>query len=195
MDSNEKLTQILEAALKVFARYGYKKASMEDIASCLGMTKGNLYFYARNKQDLYEKAVAYALLRWQNRVRAAIEAESDIVAKFIALAHKSHEYLSEDADLRAIIVEDPAIQAISPTEERYPSIGQVSYTLLRDLIQRGIDEGRFQPVDVEPVAGFLYSIYCMYIIKTYIKSEGQSAQAMYQAGIDVILAGLLKKET
>jgi AcrR family transcriptional regulator len=193
METSEKLNQILQVSLQVFAHYGYKKASMEEIAGRLGMTKGNLYFYCRNKLDLYEKTVAHALLRWQARVRQAVEAEPEIVQKFLALAWKSYEYLSEDGDLRTLIAKDPAIQAVTPSEERFPSIGRVSYALLRNVIQQGVDEGKFRPIDVDPVAGFLYSIYCMFIIKTYVNAEGQSAQEMYQAGIDVILAGLLSE--
>lgn len=191
MENSEKLNQILEVSLKVFAHYGYRKASMEEIAEKLGMTKGNLYFYCRNKLDLYEKTVAHALLRWQTRVRDAIERERDIVKKFMVLGLKSYEYLSEDEDLRTIIMKDPAIQAITPSEDRFPGIGQASYTMLKSIIRQGVDEKRFRPIDVDHVTGFLYSIYCMFIIKTYVKSEGQSAQGMYQAGIDLLLKGLL----
>ena len=192
MDTHEKLNRILEVSLKIFAHYGYKKASMEEIAERLGMTKGNLYFYCRNKLELYEKTVAHALLRWQTRVREAVERERDIEKKFVALGLKSYEYLSEDDDLRTVIMHDPAIQAITPSEDRFPSIGQASYSMLRSIIQQGVDEKKFRPVDIEHVTGFLYSIYCMFIIKTYVKSEGQSAQGMYQAGIDLLLRGLLR---
>jgi AcrR family transcriptional regulator len=191
MENTEKQNLILDKSLKVFAHYGFKKASMEDVASQMGMTKGNLYFYFQNKQDLYEKTVAYALLRWQTRVQKAVDQEQDVVKKFMVLAAKSFKYLSEDEDLHTLIIRDPAIQAITPAEERFPSIGQASYSLLRNIIQEGINAGKFRPIDVIPVTGFLYSVYCMFIIKTYIKSEGQSAQEMYEAGIDIILKGLL----
>lgn len=190
-DNRERPNQILEASLKVFAHYGYKKASMEAIAERLGMTKSNLYFYYRDKVDLYEKTVAFALLRWQTRVQNAIALETDIENKLIVLALKSYEYLSEDEDLRALIMNDPAIQSITPTEDRYPSIGLASYNMLKSIIQEGVEARRFRTIDVDQVAGFLYSVYCMFIIKTYIKAEGQSAHAMYRAGVDLVLNGLL----
>lgn len=191
METNEKLEKILEESINVFAHYGYKKASMEEIAGRMNMTKGNLYFYCDNKMDLYRKAVTHALIKWQNRVREAVEYENDIVTKLKVLAIKSYEYLSEDADLRTIIIKDPDIQALTPSEERFPTIGQAAYTMVRDLLQQAVNEKKFRTVNVDHVAGFLYSIYCMFIIKTYVKSEGQSAQEMYRAGIDVILKGLL----
>ena len=68
MKPKEDISTIYEAALEVFAEYGFKKATLEDIAGQLGMTKGNLYRYARNKKDLYRNTVRYALLRWQGRL-------------------------------------------------------------------------------------------------------------------------------
>jgi AcrR family transcriptional regulator len=55
---------------------GSKKATLDDIAAELGMTKGNLYRYAENKKDLYRNTVRHAMLRWQGRVREAIEQET-----------------------------------------------------------------------------------------------------------------------
>ena len=53
-------------------------------------------------------------------------------------------------------------------------------------------ENVFRNVDVAHVAEFLYSIYVMFIIKTYIKSEGQSTQIMFNEGLTILLNGLLK---
>jgi AcrR family transcriptional regulator len=194
LDFDHKLNQILNTAVKVFAYYGYRQATMEQIAGELGMTKGNLYFYCANKEDLYNKAVAHALLKWQARVQEAVDAEADTVQKLITLAIKSNEYLSEDNDLRTIIINDPQIQSITPAEDRYPNIGIASYSILKQILEQGMAEKRFKEMDVEHVAGFLYSIHCMFVVKTYIKSEGQSAQELYRAGIEVILNGLMIEE-
>lgn len=194
MASDDKALKIIEESIKVFARYGFKKASMEDIADRMGMTKSNLYFYCENKQDLYEKAVAHALLRWQHRVEQALECENDVIKRFVIMANKAYEYLAEDDDLRSIIINNPDIQAITPSEERFPTIGRTAYTLVKNIIQQAIDENKFRRVDADHVAGFLYSVYCMFIIKTYVKSEGHSAGEMYKAGIDVILKGLLSDD-
>ena len=43
MDRNQRRDEIFHAALVAFARFGYQKTTMEDVAGALGMTKGNLY--------------------------------------------------------------------------------------------------------------------------------------------------------
>ncbi len=63
--------------------------------------------------------------------------------------------------------------------------------MIRNLLKKGIDSGVFRKVNVDQTAELFYSIYVMFIIKTYIKSEGQSTQEMYEDGIDILLNGLL----
>jgi AcrR family transcriptional regulator len=41
--------EILKSAAAAFRRRGYHGASVDEIASALEMTKGNLYYYFRNK--------------------------------------------------------------------------------------------------------------------------------------------------
>jgi AcrR family transcriptional regulator len=45
---------ILQTALRLFARYGYEATSVSVIAGELGMTKGALYKHYKNKRDIFD---------------------------------------------------------------------------------------------------------------------------------------------
>lgn len=45
--------RILDAALEVFSTYGYRGATVDQIAERAGMTKPNLLYYFRRKPDIY----------------------------------------------------------------------------------------------------------------------------------------------
>ncbi len=49
--------QILEAALRVFARKGFDKATNKDIAHEAGITAGLIYHYFKSKEDLLKAAL------------------------------------------------------------------------------------------------------------------------------------------
>jgi AcrR family transcriptional regulator len=51
-DIDEKRGRILNAALSVFALYGFKRASMEDVAKTAGMSRAAIYQHFRNKEDI-----------------------------------------------------------------------------------------------------------------------------------------------
>lgn len=50
--AEQRKTQILSAAAKVFAAKGYARATIADIAKAAGVAEGSIYNYFKNKQDL-----------------------------------------------------------------------------------------------------------------------------------------------
>ena len=52
-----RLNQILSAAQKHFAMYGLEKSTMREIASDLNISKGALYYYFSDKEQLYKAVV------------------------------------------------------------------------------------------------------------------------------------------
>lgn len=194
MTKTEKQQKIFQAALKLFARYGFKKTTVEDVAAEVGMTKSNLYFYVANKRDLYEKTVSNSLREWRDSVALAISEKEDVVEKFAVMASKSFEYLSHHEELRSILTMDPGIFTLSPEEDRFYEINQGAMLLIKDILVQGIKDGTFYKVDVDHMTELLFSIYIMFLIKTYIKSEGSSAFRMYEEGVTLILRGLCRKD-
>jgi AcrR family transcriptional regulator len=49
----------MDAALRVFAGRGYHAASLDEVARAAGVTKGTIYHYYTNKEDLLLKLVAH----------------------------------------------------------------------------------------------------------------------------------------
>jgi AcrR family transcriptional regulator len=52
---------ILETALKVFARHGFKKTSMEDIAQAAQISRQGIYLHFKNKEDIFKAAIRRAI--------------------------------------------------------------------------------------------------------------------------------------
>jgi len=194
MNKGEKQNEIFDAALKLFALYGYKKTTVEDVAEKVGMTKSNLYFYVKNKRDLYEKTVSRSLERWRDSVARAIGETDDVVEKFSVMAKESFAYLASEEDLRAICMKDPNIFTLTPREDRFYEINFGAMQLIKSILIQGIEEGRFYPVDVDHTTELFFSIYIMFLIKTYVKSEGISSVRMYDEGLKIILRGLCRDQ-
>jgi AcrR family transcriptional regulator len=60
-DSDSRLSAVLEAAVGVFARFGYRKTSMEDVARAAGISRQGLYLSFANKEELFRRAVEHSL--------------------------------------------------------------------------------------------------------------------------------------
>lgn len=143
---------VLDTALSLFCRFGYRKTSMEDVAKAAKISRQGLYFYFTNKQDLFREAVIVAL---ENDVRAAqqtledsarplrdrlIEAFDDWTGRYIGPMTQDVALLVEDHPdiFGSILSEYPqrfkkmvleAIVAETPTEHPELALG-VTQTLL-----------------------------------------------------------------
>ncbi|MBS2100809.1 TetR/AcrR family transcriptional regulator [Carboxylicivirga linearis] len=50
-------SSIIEAAKELFAKFGYKKTTMEDIAIALRKGKSSLYYYFKNKEEIFQAVI------------------------------------------------------------------------------------------------------------------------------------------
>jgi len=57
MRTKEKREKILSAAEKLFAKKGFFRATVDDVAKASGITKGTIYLYFKNKGDLFTSVV------------------------------------------------------------------------------------------------------------------------------------------
>ncbi|QJD86686.1 TetR/AcrR family transcriptional regulator [Cohnella herbarum] len=55
----DKKKQILDAAIRCFARKGFNATSIQEIVDELGMAKGSIYFYFKSKDDLFVSVIEY----------------------------------------------------------------------------------------------------------------------------------------
>ncbi len=193
MASEDRLLEILKASQRVFARFGYKKTTMEEIAGELNMTKGALYLYARNKKDLYEKTVMEGLTGWQSRVREAVDRAGGPREKFKTMCLKAFQYLADHEELRRILIHDPEIFPMFPSPDPYHDINENSRNLIRQILGEGISSGEFRSLDIEGTVWFLFSIYKMFIIDTYIRADKENSLKLFQDAVDLVLYGLLHK--
>ena len=76
MDQNDsaRLAHVLETALTVFTRHGFRKTSIEDIAKAAGISRQGIYFHFKNKDELFRASVQKSL---DTGLRAANEILDD----------------------------------------------------------------------------------------------------------------------
>lgn len=84
VQNDQKTAGILDAALPVFIRYGFRKTSMADIAQAAGISRASLYLAFSNKEELFRAGSARAHARAMDEVSLALSAKGDVVARIEA---------------------------------------------------------------------------------------------------------------
>lgn len=88
--------EIREAAMRCFAREGFRATTMRDVAEEAGLSVGALYRYFEGKEDLI-RALAAAGREWNQSVRAAVDDRETPVDRLLALVDHYLGLLGEPA--------------------------------------------------------------------------------------------------
>ena len=97
--------RLLAAAKDVFARHGYRRASVEQIASEAGYTIGALYSNFAGKEELLLALLEQQVRRIAERVVNAAVAADDPAEKLRAGAREWMSFLDEEPELYALMIE------------------------------------------------------------------------------------------
>src|SRR3954447_26562592 len=93
----ERPEQILNAALEVFGEHGLAAARLEDIAKRAGLSKGTIYLYFPNKEELFREMVRHTVISQIEEGERLLES-SEAKATNVLREHMRHywEFIRSD---------------------------------------------------------------------------------------------------
>jgi len=160
VDRDAKRLKILEAATACFAETGYEGASMDTVAAAAGVSKGSLYDYFKNKEDLF-----YASFEWFEAEvlatsMARMQGGADARAQLLSFADASVSALMDNVKLYPVMLEIWAAAAKSGTRERFAAAMRALYRDFRAqigaLIEAAQASGDIRPdADAHAMSGML----------------------------------------
>lgn len=98
---------ILDAATAVFARYGFRKTSMDDIARAVGLSRQGLYLHFANKEALFQAGVLRVVEVSRRAARDALARDDlEIEARLLGAFEALHaDAIGESAALMGELLE------------------------------------------------------------------------------------------
>jgi TetR/AcrR family transcriptional regulator len=82
--------EIVAAALEVFSAHGFRGATIDQIAAEAGMSKPNLLYHFRRKEDIYHAVLAHTLDAWLEPLEA-LDAAGEPLSELRAYLHRKLE--------------------------------------------------------------------------------------------------------
>ena len=103
MRDSDKHQQIIEAAVRVFARNGYYNSRVSDIAREAGVASGTIYLYFKTKDEILVTLFREKMAAWVTYAREEIANEPDPVAKIRRLVALHFSVLEKDPALAEVV--------------------------------------------------------------------------------------------
>ena len=189
-----KREQILEASKHVFAKYGYRGTRVDDIAEQLGVGKGTIYRYFKDKKTLFVEVFETGMHCLNSTIKESTEVIAEPPQRIKTAVNLFLKYFDNDKEMIEILM-----QMRSEFKEDYKRISNALYAdyivRIQENLQAGIDQGLFRQMDVEKTAEAMSSMLHG-ILQTfyYVKGTNESLTDRADAMVGLILNGLMKTQ-
>ena len=119
-EESKKHCQIIEGARKVFLAQGFDATSMNEVARVAGVSKGTLYVYFQNKEELFQAMVGQQCREQRERIFALDAEDHDIEGALTRVGVALVEFL-------CLPERAPSLRTVIAISERMPELGRQFY--------------------------------------------------------------------
>lgn len=158
---SRKREAIVEASIRLFTRYGYRRVTVEEICREAGASKMTFYKYFDNKQDLFERI-------WDGWIDEGYAWLDELDAMDIPFHEKMRQVIVYKMNFMAgwdpgFIEELLTDEAIAPMMDRFR---EKSYLRLRAFLEKAQARGDIRPCRLELVMAALERLQSVFADET-----------------------------
>jgi len=148
---NSKFELIINVAQKLFAQFGFKKTTVDEIADSAHITKSSIYHYFSSKEDIFRKVVEKESRIWSQKIKQAITKASIPQEKLRAYIVTRTKYLNQLANFYSALKQE-YLEHYSFIERIRKKDLQGEIEIVKAILKKGVDEKVFQVQDLELTA-------------------------------------------
>lgn len=156
-----KRQQIIDGARRVFIEMGFDAASMNDITRAAGVSKGTIYVYFANKEELFEALIEDERQKMFSDLYSALEQGGDLRESLVRYGMALAAKITSDK----VIMAQRTVIGIC---ERIPELGRRFYERgpkqghekLSAFLGRMVDKGLLDIADIE-LAAYQFTDLCL----------------------------------
>jgi AcrR family transcriptional regulator len=192
----ERPQELLAAALDLFVERGFAATRLDDVAARAGVSKGTLYLYFENKEELFKAVVR------ENVIPVLGEAEQVIDTHAGSTAELFREIMMGWWERIGATRLSGITKLMMAESNNFPEVARFYHAevitradaMLRRLLERGIARGEFRAVDTAHATNVIIAPVLMLMLWKHAFISCQPApvspQAYLESVIDLLLNGL-----
>ena len=192
VDKEKFREKIVLSASKIFSRYGFKKTTMEEIASALNKGKSSIYYYFRSKEEIFEAVIDHEAQVLRNELSKVIKSSDDpehILRKYVKIRMSLFAKLSNYYN--AIFNRDlDHFDFIEKQREKYD---RMEIALIRYVLWRGVRSGHFNLENTGLAALAVQTALKGLELPLFWEKRSYGMNARLDAIIDILFYGIVRK--
>ena len=190
-----KRKRLLKAAASCFARLGFAKATVDEIAKTAGISKGLVYVHFSSKEELLEAVLEETLDTWHQAAWTEVLEQADDVCSTLQTFHRvSIQYALRTPLLRRILERDAYLLLATVDAPARDAMNRWRSELVA-LLERGVETGELRrDLDIERTADVIRLLHLSYLERLFEYDDIDTADPeLVDAGISLLIAGMVPR--
>ena len=179
---NEAQARLLESAIKLFASKGYDGASIREIVRDAGVTRPVLYYYFKNKEDLFCCIVKQQFTLLDDQVDTILRTVSGCRSRLKALIQFTFEFASLAPDLVRMILQYFFSSAQDSFRLDKKALAERRFAGIVEMMRQGLESGELVGPDAEILAHTFAAIMDMHVMSSSLNEDRRDELLSPEAG-------------
>ena len=184
--------KIMQSAMENFAKNGFDRTRMEDIATAASLAKGTLYLYFKNKEDLFYAICDHNLEELRNQLSRLFNRKENIM---LDAERFYNEYRKGSLGSDTIRFEMIALSTRSPKLRKILAENQSKvYQVVKEFLKTQVERGFLrEDINIDIIASAVIALYNgLAVNKLLLQTSNSESQ---KAWIETIRALIGTAET
>lgn len=149
--------EILQTAQTLLAQKGLA-VSMDELASCVGVSKPTLYSYFPTKEDLLAESMLHELQPLSLLFEEDLPADQSALARLVLLLRTVIDFKS-DTQTVLLRSHNPELARLIKNNQQIVERFRRMHLSVRELVQRGIDQAEIEPsLNIQATVALFFSL-------------------------------------
>jgi AcrR family transcriptional regulator len=182
--------EILDAAAKLFAKYGYADTDTQRLADELGVGKGTLYRYFPSKQELFLAAADRVMRQLRREIDVAIEGVEDALDRITVAVRTCLAFFANHPEFAELLMQERA-QFKDRKKPTYFEHRDANVDRWRLLYRGLIAAGRIRDMPVDRITDVMTHLIYGTMFTNYFTGRKEDPEAQARDILDVVFHGIL----
>ncbi|PYI51368.1 TetR/AcrR family transcriptional regulator [Paenibacillus flagellatus] len=160
--SIDRRKQIVEAATKSFALFGYKATTMEQVAKIAGVGKGTIYTFFAQKEDLFDEIMSNFIQEMRLVAEKAIDPGKPLFDNLHPLLFELLDFRRKH-ELTIKLSHEVKDMGTPKAQEAMRQIEQAILAFVTNKVESAVSKGEIRPCDPAITAFVMLKLYVAFI--------------------------------
>jgi AcrR family transcriptional regulator len=186
--------KIMQSAMENFAKNGFDRTRMEDIATAASLAKGTLYLYFKNKEDLFYAICDHNLEELRNQLSRLFNRKENIM---LDAERFYNEYRKGSLGSDSIRFEMIALSTRSPKLRKILAENQSKvYQVVKEFLKTQIEKGFLrEDINIDIIASAVIALYNgLAVNKLLLQTSNSESQKVWIETIRALIGTAATKQ-